>query len=106
MIIVYLHYSHRPLSQQLYYAALNGHTEEVVRLLWRGADPNWQNESGWTALHVACILNRHQMLTVLVNSNANINIKDSYKNTPLHIACRDGSFECVPLLFGANCDSG
>ena len=107
MVIAYLHYSHRPLNEQLYWAARDGHTEEVVRLLGEGVDPNWQNEEfGWTALHWACYYNRHQILTILVNSNANINIKDRYKDTPLHIACMEGSFECVPLLVVAGCDSG
>ena len=107
MVIVYLHYSHHPLNEQLHYAAYEGYTEELVRLLGEGANPNWQDGYGWTALHVACITNHHQILTILVNSKqANINIKDRDKDTPLHLACRNGSFECVPLLFGANCDSG
>ena len=107
MVIVYLHYSHLPLNEQVHYAAYNGSTEEVVRLLGEGAKPNWQDEDGWTALHLACIYNRHQMLTILINSEqANINIKDSDKDTPLHKACRGGSFECLPILFVAGCDSG
>ena len=66
----------------MYHAAYEGHTEEVVRLLGEGANPNWQNVSGRTAVHVACIYNRHQTLTVLVsNSNANINIKERHKDT-------------------------
>ena len=108
MIIVYLQYSQLYLNKLVFYAAYEGRTEEVVRLLGRGANPYWQNEHvyGWTALHWACRFNRHQMLTVLVNNHGNINIKDRYKDTPLHIACREGSFECVPLLVGAGCDSG
>ena len=106
MVIVYLHYSPRPLNEQVYYAAYYGRTEEVVRLLGEGANPNWQDENGRTAVHWACINNRHQMLTVLVNSNANINIKDSYKDTPLHWACERGSPETVHLLVAAGCDSG
>ena len=104
---MYLHYSLLPLNKQVYWAAYEGHTEEVVRLLGRGADPNWQDVNGWTALHVACINNHHQMLTVMINSkHANINIKGRYKNTPLHKACGNGSIECVPLLVSAGCDSG
>ena len=109
VVIVYLHYSDLPLNKQVYYAAREGHTEEVVRLLGRGADPNWQSVDvyGWTALHWACYNNRHQMLTVLINSkHAYINIKTIYKDTPLHFACRKGSFECVQLLVVAGCDSG
>ena len=107
MVIVYLHYSDRPLNQQMYWAAREGHTEEVVRLLGEGADPNWQNVFGQTALHEACYNNHHQMLTILINSkHANINIKDRYKDTPLHWACRYGSLECVRVLLGAGCDSG
>ena len=107
MVIVYLHYSHLPLNEQVWWAAREGPTEEVVRLLGEGADPNWQNEyGGRTALHWACYNNHHQTLTILINSNANINIKDSNKDTPLHYACSNGSFECVPLLVVAGCDSG
>ena len=106
MVIVYLHYSGLTLNEQLNWAAYEGRTEEVVRLLGEGANPNWQNVHGWSALHRACINNHHQTLTVLVNNHANINIKDRDKDTPLHNACRKGSFECVHLLVGAGCDSG
>ena len=106
VVIVYLHYSDRPLNEQVFWAAVNGHTEEVVRLLGERADVNWQSENGWTALHAACI-NNHQMLSILVNSeHVNLNIKDRDKNTPLHFACSEGTFECVHLLLGAGCDSG
>ena len=109
MVIVYLHYSHRPLNQQVYWAANSGHTEEVVRLLGEGADPNWQNAHvyGQTALHAACYYNHHQTLSILINSkHANIDIKTRSKNTPLHMACSRGSFECAHILLGAGCDSG
>ena len=106
MIIVYLHYSHRPLNDQLYWAIHEGHTEEVFRLLEEGADPNWQNVDGRTALHMACFHNHHLILSVLINSNANINIKDGNTYTPLHWACRYGYFKCVSLLVGAGCHSG
>ena len=105
VITVYLHYSKRPLNEQLWWAAYYGHTGEVVRLFRERADPNWQDEEGRTAVHVACLYNHHQTLSVLIGQHANINIKDRKKYTPLHIACRDGYFECVSLL-GADCDSG
>ena len=100
------HYSLLPLDQQLTTVVLFGRTEEVVRLLGEGAEPNWQNVHGRTALHEACINNDPPTLSVLVNSNANIKIKDKDKETPLHIACEEGYFECVSLLLGAGCHSG
>ena len=106
VIIIYPHYSDEPLNEQVYWAARDDYTEEVVRLLGRGADPNWQDKHGWSALHEACAYNHHQMLTVMINKHANINIEDRYKDTPLHLACSYGSFECVPLLVSAGCDSG
>ena len=90
MWLLFIHYSDRPLNEQVYWAACNGRTEELVRLLGEGADPNWQDKHGWTAVHWACINNHPRTLSVLVNSNANINIKGEDKDTPLHIACEEG----------------
>ena len=107
MIIVYRHYSDRPLNEQVYWAAQYGRTEEVVRLLGKGADPNWQDGMGLCAVQVACYNNYHQILTVLINSNANINNRDEYfKAKPFHWACEGGSFECVRILMGEGCDPG
>ena len=107
MIIVYLHYSDLPLNQQVYWTAYHDRTKEVVHLLGEGADTNWQDRDGWSALHWACYNNNRQILSVLVNSNnANINIKDRHKNTPLHDACSRRYFECVSILVVADCHSG
>ena len=105
VVIVYLHCSDLPLNEQLWWAAHDGHTEEVVRLLGEGANPNWQDVDGWAAVHVACYYNHPQMLTVLISKHANINNKDN-KDTPLHYACMRGNLECVSLLMRAACDSG
>ena len=106
MFIVYLHYSHLPLNEQLYWAARDGHTEEVVRLLGEGANPNWQDTAGSSAVHVACLNNHPQALTALLNNNGNLNIKTTWHDMPLHYACDRGSLECVRILMAAGGDSG
>ena len=109
MIIVYLHYSHLPLNEQLWQAACYGHTEEVVRLLGEGANPNWLDSSGLTAVHWACYDNHPQMLSAMIRNdiNADPNIKTGdTKYTPLHYACERGSLECVRVLVDAGGDSG
>ena len=93
---MYLHYSDGTLNRQVYCAA-HGHTEEVVRLLGEGADPNWQDKHGWTAVHLACINNHPRTLSVLVNSNSNINIKGEDKDTPLHIATQVSMYDNMCL---------
>ena len=109
VVIVYLHYSHLTRNEQLRDAARwgRGSTEEVVRLLGEGADPNDQDRRGWTAVHYACLYNNPQSLSVMLKEiNININLRTISNNTPLHIACRDGSLKCVQILLDHGADTG
>ena len=105
VVIVYLHYSHLTLNQQLRDAAIRGSTEEVVRLLGEGADPNDQDHDGWTAVH--CTTNNHHSLSVILKEkHININLRTNINNTPLHYACRNGSLKCVQILLDHGADTG
>lgn len=42
------------------------------------------DDNGYTALHYACILRRHNMIQLLYNADANIVFEDSNGYTPLH----------------------
>ena len=107
VVIVYLHYSHLTLNQQLRNAARRGRPEEVVRLLGEGADPNDQDQYGWTAVHEACVYNNHRSLSVILKEkNININLSTSNNSTPLHYACRCGSLKCVQILLDHGADTG
>ena len=44
------------------------------------------NESGWTLLHFATEFLNIEVIEYLVNNGHEINIKDKYGQTPLHIA--------------------
>ncbi|XP_036375698.1 protein phosphatase 1 regulatory subunit 12A-like isoform X4 [Megalops cyprinoides] len=85
-------------------ACSSGDTEEVLRLLDRGADINYANVDGLTALHQACIDDNVDMVTFLVEHGASINQPDNEGWIPLHAAASCGYMDIAEYLIsqGAN----
>ncbi|XP_073723562.1 protein phosphatase 1 regulatory subunit 12A isoform X11 [Misgurnus anguillicaudatus] len=85
-------------------ACSSGDTEEVLRLLDRGADINYANVDGLTALHQACIDDNVDMVTFLVENGACINQPDNEGWIPLHAAASCGYMDIAEYLIsqGAN----
>ncbi|XP_065731928.1 protein phosphatase 1 regulatory subunit 12B isoform X2 [Phocoena phocoena] len=71
-------------------ACSSGDTDEVRRLLARGADVDTANVDGLTALHQACIDENVDMVKFLVENGASVNQQDSEGWTPLHAAASCG----------------
>lgn len=71
-------------------ACSSGDTDEVKRLLARGADINTTNVDGLTALHQACIDENFDMVKFLVENRADVNQRDNEGWTPLHAAASCG----------------
>ena len=70
-----------------------------------GADLNWTDGTGWTALHWASI--RPHIMKVLLKSSPNINKQDASGSSPLHKTCKYGDLPCVKLLLvTGQCDTG
>jgi len=64
-------------------------------------DVNWQDAAQYrqTALHNACFSRLDSILpTLLAHPGIDVNLKSSYRETPLLVACANGSAECVRLL--------
>ncbi|NXE41342.1 MYPT2 phosphatase, partial [Ptilorrhoa leucosticta] len=85
-------------------ACSSGDTEEVKRLLGRGARINTTNVDGLTALHQACIDENLDMVKFLVDNGANVNQQDNEGWTPLHAVASCGYLNIAEYLIshGAN----
>jgi hypothetical protein len=67
----------------VHYAALNGDSAEVARLLAGGADPSAADDQGWTPLHFAAQGRHATVARALLVAGANVDARDSHGNTPL-----------------------
>ncbi|XP_076152892.1 protein phosphatase 1 regulatory subunit 12A isoform X5 [Alosa pseudoharengus] len=83
-----------------------GDTEEVLRMLDRGADINYANVDGLTALHQACIDDNVDMVTFLVEHGAGINQPDNEGWIPLHAAASCGYVDIAEYLISKGASVG
>ena len=85
------------------------HEIEITRLFESGKDINKQDNNGWSALHFAAQKQSVIAVKTLLKCGANVELKDSYGNTPLFRAvfCSEGDGQIITLLLshGANPDS-
>jgi ankyrin repeat protein len=84
-------------------AAHHGHTEAVLILLCTAIDKDHVNRLGWTALIEAVILSdggpvHTEIVRLLVEAGANVNIADREGVTPLQHAKRRGYAAMVRIL--------
>ena len=66
-----------------------------------GADVNFQNSDGQTALHIAVYHANEDIVQLLLNSGADVNIQDKYGFTALHYAVFTRNEEIVQLLLNS-----
>ncbi|MGH0149212.1 UNVERIFIED_CONTAM: hypothetical protein FKN15_020375 [Acipenser sinensis] len=87
-------------------ACSSGDSDEVLKLLDRGADINYANVDGLTALHQACIDDNIKMVTFLVENGAIINQPDNEGWIPLHAAASCGYLDIAEYLICQGADVG
>lgn len=85
------------------------HDALITELFNNGADINLQDNNGWTALHFAAQKQSLPAVKKLLELGANLELKDTYGNTPLFRAvfCSKGDGKIITLMLenGANPDS-
>eukprot|EP00879_Flechtneria_rotunda_P005063 GHRR01005340.1.p1 GENE.GHRR01005340.1~~GHRR01005340.1.p1 ORF type:complete len:228 (+),score=102.66 GHRR01005340.1:210-893(+) len=79
-------------------SARYGDTEDVDVAIKQGVAVDGQDESGRTALHMACANGHGEIAKLLLEANASPDIKNAEGNTPMHWACLNGHTEVVQAL--------
>lgn len=85
----------------LLHLAVVGLTVDKVRDLINFCDLNAINNMMQTPLHVAVLANRPEMVQILVDSRAKLNVHDRRGNTPLHLAVQRGLIAIVQIILDA-----
>lgn len=91
-----------PLLMHAYY---HNNTHLMRQLIDYGADINGVDTMGRTTLMQACLTGQYDIVNLLLQLGANINIRGSNDNeTALILACQNNHTECVKLLLEYNPD--
>ncbi len=89
------------LGLNLIYAAATDNCNEVMALLAKGADINFQESNGESAIMAAAYSGHAKAVKLLIKKGANVNVKDDQWFTPLICAAMEGHLEVVKLLIAA-----
>ena len=80
-------------------AAAASRNSQIVKLvLQAGANPDAQQEAGYTALHSAAMNNHSEMVRALLDAGANPSIRTDTGQTAAEMALQNGKAEAAALL--------
>src|ERR1035437_139850 len=85
------------ISQEMMHAIVQDKPGDVKTLLDQGQALE-AKQNGQTALHIAAMNGKVDILTVLIARGASVNVQDENGITPLMLAARDGRLEAVQAL--------
>jgi uncharacterized protein len=89
----------------LHGAAWSGDLREVKRLISAGADVNWRDSVGETALFGACAWGHQDVVRFLLSAGANHTLAEFGRGlTSLHWAASHGNIETIRTLVEAGAD--
>ena len=91
-------------EQSLLQAAQAGHNNDIIMLLELGANVDYQNEEGRTALIFASQTGHYQVVELLLKKNADPNLQTQKGSTALTYASENGHYQVVELLLQENAD--
>ena len=85
---------------QLFEAVRQGNVSKIGDIFQSGfVHVNAQTESGDTALHLAILFGHYQdVVPLLITKNANVNLVNNTKDSPLHMAALKGNIEVAQML--------
>ena len=92
---------------ELHIAVMDGHFDDVLKLIEQGADREAKDRNGFTPIHYAMAYHRIEILELLASVyKVNLDVTTKEGNTPLHLAVAADDEQCIELLmkYGANPD--
>ena len=92
------------LGGPLLAAAREDHSAAVAALVERGADVNWQEPDGSTALAWAAVRGNAEVATALLRAGADPDLANALGIGPLALAIENGATEVARLLLGSGAD--
>uniref|UniRef100_A0A8C5MQ26 Uncharacterized protein n=1 Tax=Leptobrachium leishanense TaxID=445787 RepID=A0A8C5MQ26_9ANUR len=88
---------------KLHRAAYSGDVSKIKQLL-RKQDVNQQDNASRTPLHLACANGQTDVVSMLVENHAKVNLCDSENRSPLMKAIQCQQESCAAVLLGHNAD--
>ncbi len=88
----------------LMYAVTANEEDQIYALLQAGADPDFQDTEGNTALHYAAGLYTSKPLEILLDAGASVNVRSKTGKTPAMEAARMGEQRALELLSAKGAD--
>jgi ankyrin repeat protein len=85
-------------SEALVVAAVYGGVKEIKQALLDGAEINFKNNEGQTALYLVSKLSRYDLVELLLAHGADVNLVGDDKISPLHWAVEYNNTHIVELL--------
>ncbi|TVU35106.1 hypothetical protein EJB05_16977 [Eragrostis curvula] len=86
------------MSFQLMYLAHSGNAEGIRELLDAGADPNFRDSDGRTALHIAACEGHPEVVELLLQRGAEAAVEDQWGSTPLADAMHYQNHDVIRIL--------
>jgi ankyrin repeat protein len=86
------------MSFQLMYLAHEGSAEGIRELLDDGADPNFRDSDGRTALHIAACEGHPEVVELLLQCGAEAAVEDQWGSTPLADAMHYQNHDVIKIL--------
>ncbi|OEJ14534.1 hypothetical protein BFL38_05715 [Brachyspira hampsonii] len=94
-----------PMYSQTFFSAVRyNNIEGVKSYLAKGANPNSQDEYGFTALMYAALMGYDDIAKLLIEEGTDVNIKDNAGATALMYAARNTNYEMAEFLLKNGAD--
>ena len=93
-------------ESDLHAVAWGGDVSEVRAIIEHGADVNWRDSIGESAIFGAAAWGHSSVVSYLVSVGAEVNLSEKGRGyTPLHWAASHGNLETLEILIRAGSDS-